>query len=158
MPYQVPGIGGPGPFQNPPKIRPQKLKFFGEAKGKGYRIGDINGPDATGFYDFQATLRDGQRCSAAKAYLAPNDHKENLDIVSEAFVKKIIVDNFQAIGVVFDFEGQTREVRANKEVILSAGTVNTAQLLMLSGIGPRQELEKHNASSFKFLFIHMTYQ
>ncbi|GFT74074.1 uncharacterized GMC-type oxidoreductase MT1316 [Nephila pilipes] len=97
-----------------------------------------------GFYDLQATVRAGQRCSAAKAYLAPNDHKENLDIVSGAFVKKIVIDNLQAKGVVFDFEGQTREVRAFKEVILSAGSVNTAQLLMLSGIGPRQELEKHN--------------
>ncbi|GFY08491.1 glucose dehydrogenase [Trichonephila clavipes] len=62
----------------------------------------------------------------------------------------IIIDNFQAKGVLFDFEGQTREVRARKEVILSAGAINTAQLLMLSGIGSRQELEKHNASSFKF--------
>ncbi|GFS52762.1 uncharacterized GMC-type oxidoreductase Mb1310 [Trichonephila clavipes] len=89
-------------------------------------------------------MRAGQRYSAAKAYLAPNDHKENLDIVSGAFVKKIIINNFQALGVVYDFEGKTREVRAYKEVILSAGTVNTAQLLMLSGIGPSEELAKHN--------------
>ncbi|GFR10492.1 uncharacterized GMC-type oxidoreductase MT1316, partial [Trichonephila clavata] len=95
------------------------------------------------FYDLQATIRDGQRCSAPKAYLVPNDYKENLDIVSEAFVKKIMIDNSQAKGVVFDFGGQTREVRANKEVILSAGAINTAQLLMLSGVGPRQELKKH---------------
>ncbi|GFR05811.1 glucose dehydrogenase, partial [Trichonephila clavata] len=57
---------------------------------------------------------------------------------------KIIIDNSFAKGVVYDFEGKTRTVRAYKEVILSAGTVNTAQLLMLSGIGPRQELEKHH--------------
>ncbi|GBN07348.1 hypothetical protein AVEN_43777-1, partial [Araneus ventricosus] len=56
----------------------------------------------------------------------------------------IIIENRMAKGVIFDFEGETREVRAYKEVILSAGTTNTAQLLMLSGIGPRAELKKHN--------------
>ncbi|GFQ79428.1 glucose dehydrogenase [Trichonephila clavata] len=138
------GTGGPVTVSKPPYESELKSAVLEAAENKGYRIGDINGPDATGFYDLQATIRDGQRCSAAKAYLAPNDHKENLDIVSGAFVKKIIIDNSFAKGVVYDFEGKTRTVRAYKEVILSAGTVNTAQLLMLSGIGPRQELEKHH--------------
>ncbi|XP_035225709.1 glucose dehydrogenase [FAD, quinone]-like [Stegodyphus dumicola] len=105
---------------------------------------DSNGPTQTGFYDLQATIRRGQRCSAAKAYLVPSDQRENLDIVAEAFVKKIIIHNHQAQGVIFDFEGKERKVRAFKEVILSAGTVNSAQLLMLSGIGPQEELEKFN--------------
>ncbi|GFY77609.1 glucose dehydrogenase [Trichonephila inaurata madagascariensis] len=137
------GIGGPVTVSKPPYDSELKAAVLEAAEDKGYRIGDINGPDSTGFYDLQATMRVGQRCSAAKAYLVPNDHKENLDIVSEAFVRKIVIDNSQARGVVFDFEGQTREVRAIREVILSAGTVNTAQLLMLSGVGPRRELEKH---------------
>ncbi|GFT74078.1 glucose dehydrogenase [Nephila pilipes] len=138
------GTGGPVTVSKPWYDSELKIAVIEAAKNKGYRVGDINGPDATGFYDLQATIRRGQRCSSAKAYLAPNDHKENLDIVAGAFVKKIIIDNLQAKGVVFDFKGQTREVRALREVILSAGTINTAQLLMLSGVGPRQELKKHN--------------
>ncbi|GFU68944.1 glucose dehydrogenase [Trichonephila clavipes] len=151
------GTGGPVTVSKPLYDSELKAAVLEAAKDKGYRIGDINGPDATGFYDFQATMRAGQRCSAAKAYLAPNDHKENLDIVSGAFVKKIIINSFQALGVVYDFKGKTREVRAYKEVIVSAGTVNTAQLLMLSGIGPSEELAKHNASclnSFSLYVYH----
>ncbi|GFV94766.1 transposable element Tcb2 transposase [Trichonephila clavipes] len=79
--------------------------------------------------------------------------------IGDAFVLQddnIIIDNSQARGVVFDFEGQTREVRAIREVILSAGTVNTAQLLMLSGVGPRRELQKHKEPvrrSFTWFFV-----
>ncbi|GFR05813.1 glucose dehydrogenase [Trichonephila clavata] len=76
------GTGGPVTVSKPPYDSELKSAVLEAAEEKGYRIGDINGPDATGFYDLQATVRDGQRCSAAKAYLAPNDHKENLDIVS----------------------------------------------------------------------------
>ncbi|GFT65192.1 transposable element Tcb2 transposase [Trichonephila clavipes] len=95
------------------------------------------------FYNLQATIRNGQRCSAAKAYLAPIDDRTNLDIVSGAFVKKVMIDDLQAKGVMFDFQGRSRFVRANKEVIMAAGTTNTAQLLMLSGVGPKEELRKH---------------
>ncbi|GFV94769.1 glucose dehydrogenase [Trichonephila clavipes] len=82
------GIGGPVTVSKPPYDSELKAAILEAAEDKGYRIGDINGPEATGFYDLQATMRAGQRCSVAKAYLAPNDHKENLDIVSGAFVKK----------------------------------------------------------------------
>ncbi|KAF8782848.1 Glucose dehydrogenase like protein [Argiope bruennichi] len=137
------GVNGPITASNPEYDSELKAAVFDYARNKGIRIGDINGPQATGLYDMQASTRNGQRCSAAKAYLVPSENKTNLDIVAGAFVKKIIIENRMAKGVVFDFEGATREVRAYKEIILSAGTTNTAQLLMLSGIGPRAELEKH---------------
>ncbi|GFT23859.1 glucose dehydrogenase [Nephila pilipes] len=137
------GIDGPVTVSKPRYNSPLKRAVLEAALDKGYRVGDINGPHSTEFYDFQATMRNGQRCSAAKAYLVPNDYKTNLDIVPRAFVKKIVIDNLQAKGVEFDFEGIPRFVRANKEVIMAAGTTNTAQLLMLSGIGPKEELEKH---------------
>ncbi|GFT23855.1 glucose dehydrogenase [Nephila pilipes] len=137
------GIGGPVTVSKPRYNSPLKRAVLEAALDKGYRVGDINGPNSTGFYDLQATMRNGQRCSAAKAYLVPNDFRLNLDIVPRAFVKKIVIENLQAKGVEFDFEGIPRFVKANKEVIMAAGTTNTAQLLMLSGIGPKEELEKH---------------
>ncbi|GFT74084.1 glucose dehydrogenase [Nephila pilipes] len=138
------GINGPLTVSKPRYNSPLKPAVLQAALEKGYHVGDINGPKSIGFYDLQANIRNGQRCSAAKAYLAPNDYRTNLDIVSGAFVKKIVIDDLEAKGVEFDFEGIPRFVRADKEVILSAGTTNTAQLLMLSGIGPKEELEKHN--------------
>ncbi|GFT52987.1 glucose dehydrogenase [Nephila pilipes] len=137
------GVGGPVTVSKPRGSSALKNAVLETALEKGYHVGDINGPDSVGFYDYQATMRNGQRCSPAKAYLVKNDYRKNLDIVANAFVKKIIIDNLQAKGVEFDFEGQPRVVRANKEVIISAGTTNTAQLLMLSGIGPKEELQKH---------------
>ncbi|GBN66524.1 Glucose dehydrogenase [FAD, quinone] [Araneus ventricosus] len=138
------GVNGPITVSNPEYNSELKAAVFDYARSRGIRVGDINGPLATVFYDVQATTRNGQRCSSAKAYLVPKENNTNLDIVAGAFVKKIIIENHTAKGVIFDFEGETREVRAYKEVILSAGTINTAQLLMLSGIGPRAELKKHN--------------
>ncbi|GFR31741.1 glucose dehydrogenase [Trichonephila clavata] len=137
------GVKGPVTVTKPRYDSPLKRAVLDTALKMGYRVGDINGPNSTGFYNLQATIRNGQRCSAAKAYLAPVDDRTNLDIVSGAFVKKIMIQNRQARGVIFDFQGQTRFVRANKEVIMAAGTTNTAQLLMLSGIGPKKELRKH---------------
>ncbi|GIX68544.1 glucose dehydrogenase [Caerostris darwini] len=137
------GVEGPISVSKPEYESELKAAVFDYAEKKGYRIGDINGGQATGFYDLQATIGKGQRCSAAKAYLVPKEDEPNLDIVAKAFVTKIIIENQQAKGVEFDFNGEKRQVRAYKEVIMAAGTVNTAQLLMLSGIGPRAELEKH---------------
>ncbi|GFX78875.1 glucose dehydrogenase [Trichonephila clavipes] len=140
------GTDGPETVSKPRYDPPLKLAVLETAVRRGYRVGDINGPNSTGFYNFQALIRNGQRCSAAKAYLAPVDYRTNLDIVAEAFVKKIVIENRQAKGVEFEFEGVPMIVRANKEVIMSAGTINTAQLLMLSGIGPKEELKKHKTN------------
>ena len=138
------GVNGPVTVSRPEYDAELKSAAFKAARSLGYNVIDSNGPRQTGFYDLQALIRKGQRCSAAKAYLVPNDHRHNLDIVAEAFVTKIIIENNSAVGVKFNFKGRTREVRARREVIMSAGAINTAQLLMLSGIGPKEELEKHD--------------
>ncbi|GBL80698.1 hypothetical protein AVEN_164938-1, partial [Araneus ventricosus] len=88
------------------------------------------------FNEFQATYRNQQRCSTAKAYLVPAENRTNLDILAGAHVRKIILHKRRAMGIQFDFRNYTCEVKARREVIMSAGTTNTAQLLMLSGIGP----------------------
>ncbi|GBN21815.1 L-sorbose 1-dehydrogenase [Araneus ventricosus] len=94
------------------------------------------------FYDHQGSIRNGQRCSTAKGYLVPAENRTNLDIVGGAYTKKVLFDGKRAVGVQFDYQNDEYEVRVRREVIMSAGTTNTAQLLMLSGIGPKKHLEK----------------
>ncbi|XP_017887420.1 glucose dehydrogenase [FAD, quinone]-like [Ceratina calcarata] len=116
------------------------------AKEMGYDIVDPNGANQTGFNLTPATLRDGVRCSAAKAFLRPAWRRSNLHISTDSFVEKILVQGDgsekTAHGVQFRFQSTSYRVKANREVILSAGTVRSPQLLMLSGIGPRDQLEE----------------
>ncbi|KAG8174464.1 hypothetical protein JTE90_000098 [Oedothorax gibbosus] len=86
-------------------------------------------------------MRNGQRCSSAKAYLVPADDRANLDIVTHAFVEKVLIRDKKSVEVKFKHGGSTHIVSARREVILSAGTINTSQLLMLSRIGPKKHLE-----------------
>ncbi|KAG8175260.1 hypothetical protein JTE90_020793 [Oedothorax gibbosus] len=134
-------VGGPISVEKGRYEAEIKKPLIEAGKLLGYKLGDPNGRRQTGFYDTQGTLRNGQRCSTAKGYLVPAENRTNLHIVTIAYVKKILIEEGRAVGVQFDHCGLTRTVRAGKEVILSAGAVNSAQLLMLSGIGPRKHLE-----------------
>ncbi|KAG8190897.1 hypothetical protein JTE90_010322 [Oedothorax gibbosus] len=116
--------------------------IYEAATEMGYKFEDPDGRHEAGFYDTLTTMRRGQRCSAAKAYLVPAENRTNLDIITNAFVRKIEIEDGRAQGVEFDHGGETYTVKAKREVILSAGTVNSAQLLMLSGIGPKEHLEE----------------
>ncbi|KAJ8985225.1 hypothetical protein NQ317_018254, partial [Molorchus minor] len=105
---------------------------------------DYNTPTYSfGVSTIQATVRNGKRSSAATAFLWPVRDRPNLDIVTSAFVTKVLIDETtrEAYGVEFERMGERRTALATREVILSAGTFNSPQLLMLSGIGPRQHLE-----------------
>nr|XP_003705714.1 PREDICTED: glucose dehydrogenase [FAD, quinone]-like [Megachile rotundata] len=107
----------------------------------GYKIVDYNGEDQIGFSYIQANLDKGTRCSASKAYLRVN--RPNLNIVTGAQVTKVLIDeNNRTYGVEFSQNHQSKRVFCSKEVILSAGTIDTPKLLMLSGIGPREHLEE----------------
>ncbi|XP_054004410.1 glucose dehydrogenase [FAD, quinone]-like isoform X2 [Hylaeus anthracinus] len=107
----------------------------------GYKIVDYNGQDQIGFSYIQATMDKGSRCSASKAYLRLN--RPNLNIVVGATVTKVLIDeNKRAIGVEYSWNNQTKKVFSSKEVVLSAGTIDSAKLLMLSGIGPKDHLEE----------------
>ncbi|KPJ15961.1 Glucose dehydrogenase [acceptor] [Papilio machaon] len=111
----------------------------------GYLNRDINGENQTGFMVAQGTVRRGSRCSTAKAFLRPAKDRNNLHIAMHSFATKVLIDPRTkiAFGVEFVRNKMVQRVRARKEVILSAGTINSAQLLMLSGIGPAEELTKH---------------
>ncbi|XP_054715398.1 glucose dehydrogenase [FAD, quinone]-like [Uloborus diversus] len=138
--------GHDGPITvSQPHFYPETKQALEEAaKNLKHTSVDPDGEKQTGSLDDPISTRNGQRCSTAKAYLVPGENRTNLDILTNAFVRKIIIENKRAVGVEFDFNKKTYKVRANKEVILSAGTVKTAHLLMLSGIGPMSELTKFN--------------
>ncbi|XP_076767246.1 glucose dehydrogenase [FAD, quinone] [Xylocopa sonorina] len=112
----------------------------------GYDVVDVNGATQTGFTFSQGTLKNGLRCSTAKAFLRPASNRRNLDISTRSIVEKILVredgKSKTAYGVQFRSGGLRYTVNANREVILSAGAVQSPQVLMLSGIGPREHLDE----------------
>lgn len=109
----------------------------------GHRRVDYNSPDAFGFSYIQATLTKGQRASSAKAFLHKNKKRKNLHILVTSRATKVIIDPVSktAVGVEFHKNGRVYQIRANKEVILSAGPIESPHLLMLSGIGPEKHLK-----------------
>src|SRR5690606_19405200 len=86
------------------------------------------------------TIRRGRRCSAAVAYLRPALKRPNLALILNALTTRVLFDRRQAVGVEFERGGKRQVARARHEVILSAGAINSPQLLLLSGIGPAEEL------------------
>ncbi|QEW23386.1 Choline dehydrogenase (plasmid) [Paracoccaceae bacterium] len=102
---------------------------------------DLNGyrPEGLGLYD--STKWNGRRCSAAVGYLHPVMNRPNLTVETRAHVLRVDMDGDRAVGVTYDQGGQRKTVRAGAEVILSGGAINSPQLLMLSGIGPEDELK-----------------
>lgn len=117
--------------------------FLQAARDEGYPILSDMNSDVTegfGFYDINAGT--GRRMSAATSYLEPISKRRNLMVIPHAQVVKILIENNSANGVEFFWKGKLRKLFAEKEVVLSSGAIKTPQLLMLSGIGPENELEK----------------
>ncbi|MEP6852331.1 MAG: GMC family oxidoreductase N-terminal domain-containing protein [bacterium] len=102
---------------------------------------DFNGAVQDGAGLFQVTQRGGRRWSAADAYLHPVTHRPNLTIRTDALVYRVLIDGGVATGVRYSWAGQRCDVRAEREVILSGGAINSPQLLLLSGIGPAAALQ-----------------
>ncbi len=104
---------------------------------------DYNGAKQEGTSLFQFTIKDGKRHSAATAFLKPAMTRPNLTVITRALTKQILVTNDRATGVVFvTGKNQNQTATARKEVLLSAGAFQSPQLLMLSGIGPADELKR----------------
>ncbi len=101
---------------------------------------DLNGPQMEGCGYFPATIRDNERCSAAVAYLRPALERANLTVRTGAQTTRIVLEGGRAKRVDYLLRGQSRQARAEREVILSAGAVGSPVLLLLSGIGPAEEL------------------
>lgn len=105
--------------------------------------GDYNSGDQEGVHVTQATIRDGRRCSTAVAYLRPATARPNLTVKTGCLVEKILFSGTTAQGVACRRNGQPEVVMAGREVILSAGTIGSPQILMLSGVGEAAHLKDH---------------
>ena len=101
---------------------------------------DVNGYRQEGICRYDMTVGDGERSSAARAYLHPAMGRPNLTVVTSALANSIVFDGKRAVGISYQRKGITHQVRATREVILSAGAINSPQLLMLSGIGNADHL------------------
>ncbi|KAI4501932.1 hypothetical protein M0802_002614 [Mischocyttarus mexicanus] len=135
--------GGYLTVQEPPWRSPLAIAFLQAGQELGYENRDINGESQTGFMIMQGTIRRGSRCSVAKAFLRPVKNRPNLHIALKTQVLKILFNaEKRATGVEFIRYGLKQTVKVRREIILSAGAINSPQLLMLSGIGPREHLEE----------------
>lgn len=131
----------------------------------GYKYVDYNGKDQLGISFAQGTTIDGKRGSAETAFLRPIRHRENLRILTKARATKVLIDpqTKKAYGVEYLWNKQYHKAIARKEVILSAGAFNSPQLLMLSGIGPKEHLKEIGVPLLrdlpvgKKLYDHLTF-
>lgn len=123
---------------------PLHAAWLEAAQQAGYSLTeDYNGFRQEGFGRMDMTVRDGTRCSAAKAYLYPARKRANLKVEQHALATRVLFEGTRAVGIEFEQGGKLRQVRARREVILSGGSINSVQLLKLSGIGPADELAEH---------------
>jgi len=126
-------------------VNPLTQKFVEAAQAAGIPFTeDFNGERQEGAGYFQVTQKNGKRHSAAAAFLKPVLGRPNLTAKTGAHVSRLLFEKKKAIGVEFLHEGKTEQVRAAREVILSGGTINSPQVLMLSGIGPADHLRDLN--------------
>ena len=136
--------GGPLNVTNRIYTNPLSDVFVKAAQELGYKFNsDFNGAKQKGFGSYQVTNKDGERCSAARGYLHPVSNRKNLTIEINAQVERIVIKDNCATGVIYHQKGKVCEVVVNKEIILSAGAYNSPQILMLSGIGDGDELQRH---------------
>lgn len=103
---------------------------------------DYNGAVQEGCFMYQRNIKNGERCSTAKAFLTPNLHRTNLKVITGAMSEKILFDGNRVIGVQYLKDDNSHRVYCRKEVIVSAGAFGSPQLLMLSGIGPEKHLQE----------------
>ncbi len=139
------GADGPLDVSNMRLSRPICDAWVAAALKAGYEFNpDYNGATQEGIGYFQLTTRNGRRCSAAVAYLNPARKRPNLKIVTRTQVTRIVIEDGRATGVVYrDARGNEQSVRAQGEVILSAGAIGSPQVMMLSGLGEAAHLGEH---------------
>ena len=137
------GAGGPLDVCDLRHRHPLARAFVAAAQETGFaQNNDFNGASQEGAGFYQVTQRRGRRWSAADAYLRPALHRSNLKVVTRAQVSEILFEKRRAIGIRYFQEGAMNEARAEREVILTGGTINSPQILLLSGIGPGDALRK----------------
>jgi choline dehydrogenase len=135
------GIGGPLCVTDPPSPHLKSLRFLDAAQELGFpRNPDFNGAQQWGAGLYQRTIKDGTRMSTARAFLHPIRHRENLHLRMNAAVLRITLKGTSATGVTYVQDGVQESAIAGREVIVSAGVIDSPRLLMLSGIGDADQL------------------
>jgi choline dehydrogenase-like flavoprotein len=135
------GVGGPLAVSDSRSMSPLVDAMLEAAVQAGHPLNpDLNGEHQDGVGRFQLTQRNGKRWSCADAYLHPAKDRPNLDVKDGAFVERILFEGNRAVGVELVRYGVRETLQAEREVILSAGAYQSPVLLMLSGIGPEEEL------------------
>ena len=132
--------GGNGPLHtcNGNGMKNPLYQAFIDAGGEaGYGItDDYNGYRQEGMSKMDMTVKGGVRCSTANAYLKPVMHRANLTVLTNALTKRVVLEGKKAVGVEYEHKGRVQQVRANKEVVLSAGAIGSPHIMQMSGIGP----------------------
>ena len=146
--------GSSGPLnvmdlRSPTRFGPMFIKAGEQAGFKSNP--DFNGADQEGVGMYQVTHKAGERFSAAKAYLKPNLARANLQVLTGAHASRILFEGKRAVGVEFVQDGQVKQLKASREVLLSSGALQSPKLLLLSGIGPQQHLAELGIESVHHL-------
>ncbi|CRL09228.1 choline dehydrogenase [Phaeobacter italicus] len=137
------GKDGPLHVTRGPRDNPLHDAFVQAGEQAGYPVTeDYNGEQQEGFGPMEMTVYKGQRWSAANAYLKPALKRDNCEL-TRAFARRVVIEEGRAVGVEVERGGKIEVIRANREVILSASSINSPKLLMLSGIGPAAHLAEH---------------
>lgn len=127
-------------------------RFIEAGVEAGYaRNDDFNGAEQDGFGRYDFTIRDGKRWSTSRAFLRPVLDRPNLTVATHALSRRIVVENGRAIAVEYEQGGEIRHARTAREIVLSAGAVNSPQLLMVSGIGDADALKQHGIDAVHHL-------
>jgi choline dehydrogenase-like flavoprotein len=135
------GVGGPLSVSESRSMQPLVDVMLDAAVEAGYeRIPDLNADRPEGVARFQLTQRNGQRCSTADAFLHPAAGRPNLEVRTSVLVQRIVFEGNRAVGVEVVQDGRAETIRAEREVILAAGAYQSPVLLLLSGIGPADDL------------------
>ena len=137
------GTDGPLHVTRGPRTNPLFQAFVDAGRQAGYEVtDDYNGEKQEGFGPMEQTVWKGRRWSAANAYLRPALKRPNVSL-TRALVRRVVIEDGRAVGVEVEKGGKVTVLRARREVILSAGSINSPKLLMLSGVGPAAHLAEH---------------
>lgn len=137
------GTNGPLHVQRGPQVNPLYTAFREAGRQAGFELtDDYNGSKQEGFGPMEQTIHRGRRWSVANAYLRPALKRQNMSLV-KGFARRVIIENQRATGVEIDVNGSIQVVKARREVVLAASTINSPKILMLSGIGPAAHLHEH---------------
>ena len=142
------GADGPQTIETCKASHPLDQAFLRAGQQAGYHLTpDQNGAQHEGFHVAQGFTRNGNRCSTARAYLRPVMGRDNLTVLTNTLTHKILFDEHRAVGILAERRGEQIRYDAGREIILCGGSINSPQLLLLSGVGDPAHLADHDIAT-----------